>query len=156
MQTPNKSKYPDNDPHLAEAVRYLAFRRIVVMDDNPQTTFAHGHLISFDYGFAFNLTEEMFNALMLGNRKALRLALSNFKSNLNIEKGYWISIELLRRPNTDFLLDAYLDPIMEFPDVDFDPLINELSQAFPKTVVDYSCCLQLVKKQITEMIEKEP
>lgn len=53
-----KAKYADDDPLLAEAMAYLAFRYLVVMDDNIQVAFAHGNLISFDYAYAFNLTED--------------------------------------------------------------------------------------------------
>lgn len=152
-----KVKYSDDDPHLAEAMNYLAFRHIVVMDDNPQVAFAHGNLISFDYADAFNLTEEMFASLMNDNRSALVNAVGLFKSHLKIDKGYWDSIELLRRPNTNFLLNAYLDPVMNFPDIDFNSLFDELNQAFSRTVVDfYGCCLQLVNMEIEKMIKEEP
>ena len=151
-----KLKYSDDDPHLAEVMKYFAFRKIVVMDDNPQAAFSHGNLISFDYSFAFNLTKEVFDALMKDNKKMLELAVGNFKHHLNIEKGYWNSIELFRRPNTDFLFNTYFNLVMAFPDVDYNSLLDEMGQVFPKTVVDfYHSCLHLINKQIKGMIREK-
>jgi len=151
-----EAKYPDDDPHLAEAMKYLAFRHIVVMDDNPQVAFAHGKLISFDYAYAFNLTEELFDSLMNDNRIIIESAIDHFKRHLTILHGYKSSLELLRRPNTEPLFDAYFDSVLNFYNADFNPLFNELRQVFSKIVVDfYRACFQLIKQEIEEMTSEE-
>lgn len=150
-----EAKYPDDNPHLAELIFYLAFRNLVVMEDHTQLAFSHGKLISYDYALSFYLTEELFNDLMRGNRKALPQAVRLFANHLSIEKGYKDAIEILHRPNTDFLIDAYLNPIFAFQEADFNPLFDKLGEAFSSTVVDfYATCFALIKKAI-EKLSKE-
>jgi hypothetical protein len=151
-----EAKYPNDNPHLAEAMKYMAFRHIVVMDDNPQVAFAHDKLISFDYAYSFNLTEDLFDGLMNDNRTTLESVIIQFKRHLAILHGYKSSLELLRRPNTERLFDAYFDPVLNCHDVDFNPLFDELRQAFSITVVDfYGACFQLIKQEVEEMTSEE-
>ena len=151
-----KAKYADDDPLLAEAMAYLAFRYLVVMDDNIQVAFAHGNLISFDYAYAFNLTEESFDGMAHGNELYFKNVVGNLNRYLSILHGYKSSLELLRRPNTDRLFDAYFDPILNFHDTDFSGLFTELRQVFPKMVVDfYAACFQIINQQIAEIIDDQ-
>lgn len=157
MLKATEAKYPNDNPHLAEAMKYMAFRHIVVMDDNPQVAFAHGKLISFDYAYSFNLIEDLFDGLMNDNRTTLESVIIQFKRHLAILHGYKSSLELLRRPNTERLFDAYFDPVLNFHDVDFNSLFDELRQAFSITVVDfYGACFQLIKQEVEEMTSEAP
>lgn len=156
MLKATEAKYPDDNPHLAEAMKYMALRHIVVMDDNPQVAFAHGKLISFDYACSFKLTEDLFDGLMSDNRTTLESIIAQFKRHLAILHGYKSSLELLRRPNTERLFDAYFDPVLNFHDVDFNLLFDELKQAFSKTIVDfYGACFQLIKQEVEEITSEE-
>lgn len=151
-----ETKYPNDNPHLAEAMKYMAFRHIVVMDDNPQVAFAHDKLISFDYAYSFNLTEDLFDGLMNDSRTTLESVIIQFKRHLAILHGYKSSLELLRRPNTERLFDAYFDPVLNFLNVDFNPLFDELRQVFSITVVDfYDDCFQLIRQEVEEMTSEE-
>lgn len=151
-----EAKYEDDAPLLAEAMAYLAFRYLVAMEDNIQVAFAHGHLISFDYTYAFNLTEDAFDGIMCGNELFFNNAVRNFNNYLFILHGYKSSLELLRRPNTDRLFDAYFDPILDFYNMDFNELFAELRQVFPRTVVNYyAACFQLINRQIAGIIDDD-
>ena len=149
---PSVPKYSDDDTFLAEFMAYLAFRSFIVLEDNVQLAFAGGHLISFDYAESFYLTENTFAGLLRGGSLSRPVGL--FANHLSLENGYRFALEFLHRPDTDFLLDAYLAPLFSFNEADFQPIFDDLDAVFPPTVsAFYAACFALVKKEI-ERLEK--
>ena len=145
-------KYPNDDPFMAELMAYLAFRSLIVLQDHVQLAFSGGHLISFDYAESFYLTDVTFDGLLRG--RGLSHAVSLFGEHLKLASGYRNAIEVLHRPNTDFLLDAFLDPVFAFQDADFQPILDDLNAVFPATVsAFYSACFELVKREIGKLGE---
>ena len=152
LQIPTAGKYPDDDPFLAELMAFLAFRSLIVLQDHVQLAFAGGHLISFDYAESFYLTEGTFAGLLRGGSLSHPVGL--FANNLNLTSGYRTAIEVLRRPNTDFLLDAFLAPVFAFQEVDFQLIFDDLDAVFPPLVsAFYAACFAVVKKEIDKMGE---
>ena len=149
---PAVPKYSDDDPLLSEFMAYLAFRDLIVLEDNAQLAFAEGHLISFDYAESFYLTEYTFNNLLRGS--GLSHAVGLFANHQFLENGYRDAIQFLHRPNTDFLLDAYLDPVFAFQEADFQPIFDDLDAVFPPLVsAFYAACFAFTRKQIEKLGE---
>ena len=149
---PAVSKYPDDDPFLADFMAYLSFRDLIVIEDNAQLAFAGGHLISFDYAESFYLTEYTFNGLLRG--AGLSHAVGLFADHQFLEYGYRNAIKFLHRSGSDFLLDAYLAPVFAFEDVDFQPIFDDLDAAFPPLVsAFYAACFEFTRRQIAKLGE---
>ena len=81
-----EAKYPDDDPFLAELMRYFSFSDLIVLHDGPQLAFAGGHLISFDYAESFFMEEGPFNGLL--NGRGLSNAVGCFSNHLFLKNGY--------------------------------------------------------------------
>lgn len=144
-----EAKYPDDDPYLAEFMAYLAFRNIIVLEDNVQLAFSRGHLISFDFAESFYLGEGTFNSL--SKSRSLTHAVNLFADHLFLENGYKYALEFLRRPDTDFLLDAYHAPVFALQEADFQPIFDDLDAVFPPYVsAFYGACFAFVKKDIVK------
>jgi len=151
-QNPSVGKYSDDDPFLAELMAYLSFRDLIVIQDNPQLAFAGGHLISFDYAESFYLTDVTFSGLLRG--QGLSHPVGLFANHLHLASGYRNTIEILHRPNTEFLLDAFLVPVFAFQDADFQPIFDDLDAVFPTTVsAFYSACFEYTRRQIAKLAE---
>ena len=147
-----EAKYPDDDPYLAEFMAYLAFRNIIVLEDNVQLAFARGHLISFDYAESFYLVEGTFDSLLKG--RSLSHPVGLFADHLFLENGYVNALEFLHRPDTDFLCDAFLAPIFAFYQADFRPIFDDLDAVFPPYVsAFYGACFAFAKKQIEKIMK---
>ena len=145
-------KYPDDDPHLAELMAYMAFRTLIDLEDNPQLAFARGHLISFDYAESFYLTDLTFSGILKGGN--LSHPVSLFASHLSLELGFRIATEILRRPRSDFLLEAYLAPVFAFQEADFRPIFDDLDAVFPKALSSfYRACFDIVKREYQKLAE---
>ncbi len=144
------AKYPDDDPLLAELMAYLAFRSLIVLEDNVQLALAGGHLISFDYAESFYITETGFSTILNYNEFSYPVKL--FSNHLFLEHGYRDGLEFLHRPNTDFLLDAYLSPVFAFQEADYQPLFDDLDEVFPPAVSSfYAACFEVVNKKINQL-----
>ena len=149
---PSVVKYSDDDPLLKELMAYLAFRTLIVIEDNVQIALVGGHLISFDYAESFYLTEGSFSRLLQGG--GIKRQVQLFSDHLYLECGYRHSIEFLHRKDSDALLDAYLDPVFAFQDSDFGFIINELKSVFPQNVpAFYNNCFDLIKREIDRLGE---
>ena len=149
---PTVPKYPDDDPFLAEFMAYLAFRDLIVIEDNAQLAFAGGHLISFDYAESFYLMENTFNKLLRG--AGLSHAVGLFAEHQFLESGYRYALEFLHRPNTSFLHNAYLAPVYAFEDVDFQPIFDDLDAVFPPLVsAFYAACFEFTRREIAKLGE---
>ena len=147
-----EAKYPDDDPVLAELMAYLAFRSLIVLEDNVQLAFAGGHLISYDYAESFYITETGFSTILNYNEFSYPVKL--FSRHLFLEHGYRDGLEFLHRPNTDFLLDAYLSPVFAFQEADFQPIFDDLDAVFPSAVsAFYAACFEVVNKEINRLGE---
>lgn len=152
LEIPTAGKYPDDDPFLAELMAFLAFRSLIVLQDHVQLAFAGGHLISFDYAESFYLTEGTFAGLLRGGSLSQPVGL--FANNLHLESGFRNAISVLRRPSTDFLLDAYLAPVYAFEDVDFQPIFDDLDAVFPPLVsAFYAACFEFTRREIAKLGE---
>jgi len=146
------AKYPDDDPRLAEFMAYLAFRKLIVLEDNVQLAFAGGHLISYDYAESFYITETGFSTILKYNEVAYPVKV--FSEHLFLENGYGYGLNFLHRPNTDFLLDAYLSPMFAFQETDFQPIFDDLDAVFPASVsAFYAACFEVVNKGINRLGE---
>lgn len=146
------AKYSDDDPHLAEFMAYLAFRSLIVLEDNVQLAFAGGHLISYDYAESFYITETGFSTIL--NYKEFSYPVKVFSEHLFLEHGYRNGLEFLHRPNSDFLLEAYLSPVFAFQEANFQQIFDELDAVFPTSVSGfYSACFDVVNKKITQLGE---
>ena len=147
---PSQPKYPDEDPLLAELMAYLAFRNLIILEDNVQLALVRGHLISFDYAESFYLTESSFGRLLSG--KDISLPFEQFCLHLFLKSGYKNALELFHRPNTKFLHDAYFAPIFAFQKATratFDPILDDLYDAFPPLVAGfYASCFSYTQQQI--------
>lgn len=140
-------KYPDDSPFLADLMAYMCFRRLIVLEDNPQLAFARNRLISFDYAESFYLTEESFGAMLM--TKDISIPLSVFCDHLLLDGSYISAIEVLRRPDTDFLIDAFLAPLNKFEDTNLDPILADLDAVFPPVVSDfYGNCFEAIRRAI--------
>ena len=146
------AKYPDDDPHLAELMAYMAFRTLIDLEDNPQLAFARGHLISFDYAESFYLTDLTFNGILRGGN--LSHPVSLYASHLSLESGFRMATDILRRPRSDFLLEAYLAPVFAFQEADFQLIFDDLDAVFPKMLSSfYRACFDIVKREYQKLEE---
>lgn len=147
-----EAKYPDDDPLLGEFMAYLAFRNLIVLEDNPQLAFAGGHLISFDYAESFFMEEGPFNGLL--NGRGLSNAVGRFSSHLFLNNGYRNALEALHRPDTDFLCDAFIAPLYAFQEADLQPIYNDLDEVFPSMVSTfYANCFEIARKEIENLLK---
>lgn len=152
LEIPTAGKYPDDDPFLAELMAYLAFRSLIILQDHVQLAFAGGHLISFDYAESFYLMEDTFAGLLRGGSLSQPVGL--FVNNLHLESGFRNAIDVLHRPGSDFLLDAYLAPVFAFEEVDFQPIFDDLDAVFPPLVsAFYAACFEFTRRQIAKLGE---
>ena len=147
---PTEAKYPDDDPLLAEFMAYLSFRDFTVMEDIVQLALSGGHLISFDYAGSFNLDDVTFSNLL--NGKGLSRSVGLFANHLHLVNGYRYALKFLHRPESDFLLDAYLAPVFAFQEANFQPIFDELDSVFPPLVsAFYAACFALVKTELSRL-----
>lgn len=145
-----EAKYPDDDPYLAEFMAYLAFRNLIILEDNVQLAFSRGHLISFDYAESFYLVERTFEGLLKG--RSLSHPVGLFANHLFLKNAYKHALEFLHRPDTDFLRDAFYAPIFAFQEADFWPIFNDLDAVFPPYVsAFYGACFMFVIKEIEKL-----
>lgn len=71
------------------------------------------------------------------------------KENLLLDGSYISAIEVLRRPDTDFLIDAFLAPLNKFEDTNLDPILADLDAVFPSVVSDfYGNCFEAIRRAI--------
>lgn len=152
IHVPTEPKYLDDDPLLAELMAYLAFRNLIILQDNPQLAFVRGHLISFDYAESFFLSEEIFSGLIKG--KGLAYAVNLFANRLFINNGYRNMLEVLHRPDTEFLRNAYFAPLSVFRETDFQPIFDDLDAVFPPSIsAFYAACFDIIKRSIEPLVE---
>ena len=145
-----EAKYPDDDPLLGEFMAYLAFRNLIVLEDNFQLAFAGGRLISFDYAESFFMEEGAFNGLL--NGRGLSNAVERFSIHLFLKNGYRNALEVLHRPDTDFLCDAFIAPLYAFQEADLQPIYNDLDEVFPSMVSTfYANCFEIARKEIEKL-----
>ena len=149
---PKAGKYPDNDPYLARVMAFMAFRNLIKLDDNPQLAFVEEDLISFDYAESFSLDEESFNFMRV--YKYPHQAVKNFNSYYSLENTYENALELLHRPDTDFLRDAYYSPILAFREAKFLYILEELDSVFPHVIPEfYASCFETIWQEIDNLLE---
>lgn len=144
--------YLDDSPYIADLMAYLSFRNLIVLEDNPQLAFAGNRLISFDYAESFYMTNSVYGALNLtGNYD---LPVSVFKDHLFLQSGYQYALEILKRPGSDSLLDAFLDPIFKFQESDLEPILCDLQSVFPKVISSfYRECFNAINDEINKLKE---
>ena len=86
----------------------------------------------------------------------ISLPVSTFANQLILGRGYLSAIRILQRPNTDFLLNAYLDPIVKFQEVDLTQILADLNELYPPVVpAFYMACFDEIRKAYDEMAEGE-
>ncbi len=148
------ANYPDDSPYLADLMAYLALRDMVAMGDNHQLAFSGKRLISYDYADSFYMHDSLLGAIQMVND--ISLPVSTFANQLILGRGYLSAIRILQRPNTDFLLNAYLDPIVKFQEVDLTQILADLNELYPPVVpAFYMACFDEIRKAYDEMAEGE-
>ena len=143
-------KYPDDSPFLADAMRYIAFRHMIVLEDVVQLAVSQGRVISFDYAESFCILSTGFG-IMLRTGKA-ETALGNFVNYLHLKNSYKNGIEILRRPDTVFLRAAHDEPFRRFLHVDREPILSDLDEVYPPVVANfYYNCFEYIQDKINEL-----
>lgn len=146
------TNYPDDSPFLADVMAYFALRDLIVLDDNPQIAFAGGRLISFDYADSFYLSDPVLSTMEITHD--ISLPVHVFKNHLMLFHHYRSVRQVLQRPDTDFLFDAYFNPILNFQDAgnNLQPILDELREVFPPVVpAFYEACFEETRKAIKEL-----
>ncbi len=142
--------YPDDSPYLADLMAYFAFRNMIVIEDNIQLAFAGNRLISFDYAESFYLTD--YTLAMLKNTGNISHPVALFNNHLFLDSGYRTAIRIMKRPDSEYLLDAYLDPLFNFQDADLKPILDDLDSVFPKPVsAFYRACFDSIGSGISDL-----
>ncbi len=131
-------------------MRYLAFRRMIVLEDNPQIAVSQGRVISFDYAESFRITPVSYD-MMLSMGK-VDMAVENFLQYLSLKKSYESALNILRRPDTPFLRAAYYEPFYNFSMVDKELILSDLDEVYPPVVANfYYNCFEYIQEQINEL-----
>lgn len=143
----DNAKYPNDSPFLADLFSYLALRDLVAMGDNHQLALSRNRLISFDCAESFCLSDTFYGAMCRLN--SITYPLMCFSNGLKLNKEFISVLRFLKRPKTNFIVDAYLDIIFGFVDVDLAPMLDELKEVFPVVVSDfYEACFGAIRKTI--------
>ena len=144
--------YPDDSPYLADLMTYLSFRSLIVLEDNPQLAFAGDRLISFDYAESFFVTDSVFEAMQITGNTDFPVA--RFRERLFLRNGYRSSLEVLKRTGSDYLLDAYLDPVFNFQEADLQPILDDLAVVFPPVIpAFYRACFEAIEQELAKLAE---
>lgn len=143
-------KYPDDSPLLADVMRYIAFRHMIVLEDVVQLAMNQGRVISFDYAESFRILSTGF-VIMLRTGK-VEMALGNFVNYLHLKNSYKNGIEVLRRPDTVFLRAAHDEPFRRFSEVDREPILSDLDEVYPPVVANfYYNCFECIQDKMNEL-----
>ena len=144
----DNTKYPDDSPYVADVMKYLAFRQLISLEDNPQLAVSDGRVISFDYAESFSMTEYILNLMI--NVEDISAGMRSFLFSLVTTDNYNKSLEIIKRPDIPVLHDAFYGTIKEFKKADFMPIINELDEIFPPVVsVFYEMCFVETRKRLS-------
>lgn len=121
--------YQDDSPFLSELISYLALRDLVAMGDNHQIALARKHLISYDYADSFYLSNTSYGVMCRLNNNTFPI--NAFSNNILLKRELESTLRILQRPKTDYLVDAYCNPLFNFLDADLSPILNDLKNVFP-------------------------
>ena len=128
-------KYPDDSPLLADLMKYFAFREMTAIEDVPQLAISCNRLVSYDYAEAFYLDDNSITRMIATGDISYPLHL--FKSHLHIVGSLSSNLKVIRRPETEFLSEAYFSPLYDFLDSDYQPIIDDLSEVFPHIIPQF-------------------
>lgn len=144
--------YQDDSPYLSELISYLALRDLVAMGDNHQIALARRHLISYDYADAFYLSDTSYGVMCRLND--ITFPINAFSNNILLKHELEATLRILQRPKTDYLVDAYCNPLFNFMDADLSPILNDLKNVFPAVVpAFYEACFERMLEAIEELAE---
>ena len=140
-------KYPDDSPLLSDLMKYLAFRQMTIMEDNPQLAISNGRLVSFDYAESFYLSGISVDRMIYTDDTSHPLQL--FRSHLALAGSLQSNLKVIHRAESEFLREAYLAPLYEFLDADLQPIFNELAEVYPSVIARFfSEAFEIVKKEL--------
>ena len=145
-------KYPDDSPLLSDLMKYLAFRQMIIMEDNPQLAMSNGRLVSFDYAESFHLSNISVDRMIYTDDVSNPLQL--FKSYLTFKGSLQSNLKVIHRAESEFLSEAYFAPLYEFLDADLQPIFNDLAEAYPLVIARFfSEAFEIVKKEMLGLIK---
>ena len=133
----------DDSPYINDLMRYMAFRRMICLEDNVQLAYSNGRLISFDYAESFNNGEFSYKIMILSGdgRNAVTSYLNGISS---LTSAYKSTIAIMKLNDTKVKCDAFYYPIYKFHEEKNkiqDTVLPDLIEAFPNVITSfyYSC-----------------
>lgn len=147
-------KFPDDSPYLADLMKYLAFRTLILLDDNPQLGIVDDRLISFDYADSFHMTEFSFWIMISDND--ISRPLYNIEDSIRISDSYKSYLSILKRQDTDFLRKVFNEPVRRMKEADITSILDDLDRLYPTVVSQfYAGFIEIIKKSIESYFLEE-